>query len=312
MRVLITGGTGFLGSALVRACARAGHLPVVFARRASSSGLPGQLIDGDVRDRAALARAASGVDAICHSAALVSGWQRDRSAFDAVNIGGLENALEVCRSQRVPRFLYTSSFLALPPAGHSSPLTANDYQRTKVAAREVARRASDRGLPVLTLVPGVIYGPGGVTEANLVGRLLRDHLTRQLPGIIGGTRIWSFTYIDDVVAAHVAALSMGNPGDEFAIGGENRAQVSVFELLRQWRGTRLPRDLPLPVARALGRIEETRARVFGGTPLLTAGAVDILAHDWPLDSQQGRDILGIPLTPLAVGLATTLQHLTVS
>jgi hypothetical protein len=105
---------------------------------------------------------------------------------------------------------------------------------------------------------------------------------------------------------------MGNPGDEYAIGGENRAQVSVFELLRQWRGTRLPRDLPLPVARALGRIEETRARVFGGTPLLTAGAVDILAHDWPLDSQQGRDILGIPLTPLAVGLATTLQHLTVS
>ena len=115
MRVLVTGGTGYLGRAIVGALAARGHDVVVFARTAAASGLPGVLVDGDVRDRAALERAAAGCDAISHSAALVNIWRRRREDFDDVNVGGLRNALDVADALRIPRVLYTSSFLALPP-----------------------------------------------------------------------------------------------------------------------------------------------------------------------------------------------------
>jgi nucleoside-diphosphate-sugar epimerase len=109
VRVLVTGGTGYLGSAIVRALARDGHDPIVFARRASASALPGTRIDGDVRDRASVRDAARGADAVVHAAALVSMWQRDPADFDRVNVGGLETVIDVCASLQTPRLVYTSS-----------------------------------------------------------------------------------------------------------------------------------------------------------------------------------------------------------
>src|SRR5258705_3711997 len=145
MKVLVTGGTGYLGRAVVHALAGHGHQLVIFSRHASRSGLPGAAVDGDIRDRAALERAAAGCDAISHSAALVSIWRRRRQDFDDVNVGGLENALAVAKTHPLSRVLYTSSFVALPPRGRTTPLEANDYQRTKVAADRVASEAVGNG-----------------------------------------------------------------------------------------------------------------------------------------------------------------------
>ena len=116
MRVLVTGGSGYLGSAIVRAIDRMGHEPVVFSRHATAARLPGRAIDGDIRDTRAVTAAADGVDAIVHAAALVALWRPDPSEFDAINVGGLQSALAAARAHRVPRVVYTSSFLALPPA----------------------------------------------------------------------------------------------------------------------------------------------------------------------------------------------------
>src|SRR5438045_1494621 len=97
MRVLVTGGTGYLGQAVVRALDARGHDVVVFARHATSVPTIGRAtaVDGDVRDRAALERASRGCGAICHTAALVSIWRRRRQDFDDVNVGGLQNAIAV-------------------------------------------------------------------------------------------------------------------------------------------------------------------------------------------------------------------------
>jgi nucleoside-diphosphate-sugar epimerase len=307
MKVLVTGGTGYVGRAIVRALTRAGHTTVVFARTATRSGLPGQLVDGDIRDRAALDRAADGVEAICHAAALVSIWRRRRQEFDDINVGGLENAIEVCRARRIARLVYTSSFLALPPAGHDRPIEANDYQRTKVAALRVARAAVGIGTPIVTLAPGVIYGPGSSTEGNLVGRLVHDHLRRRLPGVIGGDRQWSFAYVDDVASAHVAALTRGAVGHEYVLGGENAPQIRMFEVLRRLRGTPLPRRIPYGLATILGGMDEGIAWTTGRTPLLTRGTVEIFRYDWPLDSRPASDTLGYTTTPLEQGLTTVLS-----
>jgi len=309
MHVLVTGGTGYLGSAIVRALARHGHDPVVFARHATSARLPGRAVDGDVRDRAALARAAAGADAICHAAALVSA-SRPRSAdFDEINVGGLEAILAVAAALGTPRIVYTSSFLARAPADGDAPICANDYQRTKVRAREVAQAAVAAGAPIVAVVPGVIYGPGPATEANLVGRLIADHLAHRLPGLVGADRPWPYAYVDDVAEAHVRTLDRGRVGEEYLVGGENAPQMRVFEIVRELTGAPLPRRLPYAVASAAARLEEARARLTGRPPLITRGIVEILRHDWSMDSRRSLEELGYPTTPLESGLKAVVESL---
>jgi farnesol dehydrogenase len=306
MRVLVTGGTGYLGSAVVTAIRGAGHELTVFARRKHPDA---PSVVGDIRDTRAVTAAAEKADAICHLAALVAVWRRDPSEFDAVNVGGLQSVLAAARSARTPRVVYTSSFLALPPADSPHPLTANHYQRTKVAARDVARRAAADGLPVVVLYPGVVYGPGPVTDGNLVGRLMGDHLRRRLPGIIGGERRWSFTFVDDVARAHVAAMTVANPRREYIVGGTNAPQRAIFDYLASVRRLPRPRNIPYSVATAAALIEEARAILFGHTPLLTRGVVEIFRHDWSLESDLARAELGLTITPLEEGFARTLVSL---
>jgi len=309
MRVLVTGGTGYLGSAIVRALAAAGHEPIVFARQATRAALPGPAIDGDVRDTRTVTAAANGVDAICHTAALVAQWRRDPSEFDAINVGGLQSVLSAARELGVPRVVYTSSFLALPPADSPHALTANHYQRTKVAARDVARRAASEGVPVVTLYPGVIYGPGPATEGDLVGRLMRDHLRGRLPAVIGSERLWSFAFIEDIAGAHVAALVHPHPARDYIVGGVNAPQGAIYEFLRDARGRPLPRRLPRAIATAAAIASELASAVLQRPPLLDRGVVEIFGHDWSLDSSAAEAELGLRMTPLTDGFARTLAAL---
>ena len=309
MRILVTGGTGYLGRAIVGALARRGHDLVVFSRAATRSGLAGTAVDGDIRDRSALERAAEGCDAISHSAALVSIWQKRRQDFDDVNVGGLRNVIAAGRRHRIARIAYTSSFLALPPRDAEAPVAANDYARTKILADRAADEEIQSGVPMIRVYPGVVYGPGRFTEGNLVGRLIADHLRRRLPGLIGPERPWSYAYVDDVAEGHCAALERGAIGARYRLGGENAPQRRVFEIVRDLTGRPLPMRIPFPVADALGAVEELRAAMFGGMPLVTRGAVEIFRHDWSLDSAEAVRDLGYRMTPLADGVRRTVESL---
>jgi farnesol dehydrogenase len=309
MRILLTGGTGFLGRAVARALAGRGHDLVLFSRTASRSGLGGTAIDGDVRDASALARAADGCDAMVHAAALVSIWRRRRQDFDDVNVGGLRNALTAAAAARMKRIVYTSSFLALPPRGRAEPIEANDYQRTKVAADRLAEQAVRDGAPLVRLYPGVVYGPGTFTEGNLLGRLIADHMKHRLPALVGPENPWSFAYVEDVAAGHCAAVEHGAPGARYFLGGENAPQRRAFEIVQQITGRRPPMRLPFPLATALGVAEEMRATLFGAVPLVTRGAVEIFRHDWSLDSSEAERTLGYRTTPLADGIRRILASL---
>ncbi len=264
-------------------------------------------VDGDVRDAGAVRNAAIGCDAICHSAALVSIWRRRRQDFDDVNVGGLRNAIDAAAALGIKRILYTSSFLALPPGGRTAPIEANDYQRTKVAADRFATTAVAAGAPLVRVYPGVIYGPGTMTEGNLIGRLIDDHLRGRLPGLVGPEHQWSFAYVDDVAEGHCAALERGSIGGRYQLGGENATQRDVFDLVARITGKRPPRRIPYPLAESLGALEEWRVAVFGGLPLITRGAVEIFRHDWTLDSSAAVRDLGYRMTPLADGVRRTLE-----
>ena len=309
MRVLVTGGTGYLGAAIVRQLAARGHQPVIFARHASAAGLPGVAFDGDIRDLPALRSAADGVDAIIHSAALVRIWHPRPAEFHEVNVGGLHNALDTTRALGIRRLVYTSSFLALPPFGSQAPLHANDYQKTKRDAREVALAAARGGAPIVTLYPGVVYGPGAATEGNLVGRLLRDHLAGRLPGVIGADRQWSFAHVDDVAGAHVTAVESPQASGEYLLGGENAPQMRLFEIARHVTGAKLPRRIPPPIAYAVASLERARSGIMGTPPLVTRGAVAIFLHDWRLDSARSIRELNYRITPLEAGIRALLDGL---
>ncbi len=309
MRVLITGASGYLGRALVAAFRAGGYDTVAFSRHATSSGVPGEKVDGDVRDPDAVARAAGGCDAICHSAALVGVWRRRRQEFDDVNVGGLRRVLDAARSAGIRRIVCTSSFLALPPTGASAPACWNDYQRTKVAADRVAADAAAAGAPIVRVYPGVIYGPGARTEGNLVGAMVSDHLSGRLPGVVGADRVWSYAWIEDVARGHVAAMECGRPGATYRLGGENAPQMRVFEIVRELTGRPLPRRIPAALAAVVGAAGELGARLTGRPPRLTAGTARILAHDWAMDSSAAVGDLGYRITPLDDGIARVVDQL---
>lgn len=321
MKVLLTGGTGFLGKHVARALAAAGHELRLLARPSSRrEGLPrADVVHGDVTDAASLRAAAQGCQAVLHMAALVKTWAPERERFDAVNLGGLRHALAAARDAGA-RLVYTSSFIAIGPAGpepvdesrvHPGDRFRNDYERTKAQADAVARAAAAAGEDVVIVYPGVVYGPGEMTDGNLVAKMVADHLSGRLPGLVGpGDRIWSYAYVEDVALGHVAALERGGRGERYFLCGENTTLTGLFATLQELSGKAPPtRRIPYRVAEALGFALFLWAELTGHTPELTHREVGVFREHWAYSSAKAIRELGYSPRPLREGLARTLAWL---
>src|SRR5829696_18039 len=216
MKVLVTGGTGFLGRRIVSELAPRHLLRLLVRSTASRERFPAgvEFATGDVTDRASLERAAAGCEAVIHAAALVK-ILAPAAEFDRINVGGLDHLLQAAeKSGSVEKVVYVSSFMALGPteAGPGGLLDEstgagdagdrvwiNDYERTKTLSDRRARQAIAEGAPVTIVYPGVIYGPGEMTEGNIVVRHVLDLVHRRLPALLGSpARRWNYVYVDDV------------------------------------------------------------------------------------------------------------------
>lgn len=321
--LFVTGGTGYLGSALVARLAREGEEVVVLCREPGRFVPPDgkvRAVRGDVLDLESLRRGMHGCDRVFHAAAHVKMWDPDPRRFEAINVGGLSNLLHAAEELSVTRIVYTSSFIALGPTDGAtgdeswapSPRTFhNEYERTKAVADQAARDAAARGAPIVILYPGVIYGPGPATLGNLVGKTVSDYLRRRLPGILGpGDRRFCYAYGADVVQGHLQALTSARPGDRFILGGENLTMVQVLAELERLTGIPPPgRRIPYALAEMVGRMQRWRAGLTGREPEITDEVVRIYRHEWAYSSVKARRELGYTITPFSRGMEATVRSL---
>jgi farnesol dehydrogenase len=321
MNILVTGGTGFLGRRVVSELSGRHALRLLVRRGSSRDRFPAgvEFAEGDVTDRASLARAMAGCDAVLHAAALVK-ILAPREEFDRINVGGLENVLAAAEAAGVGRLLYVSSFIALGPTdGRTLDESAeprdrawiNDYERTKTLSDRAARRAIAAGAPLSVVYPGVIYGPGEMTEGNIVVRHILDLVHGRLPGLIGRPeRRWNYVYVDDVAGGVVHALEKNPPGGRYVLGGENVTLGDFYSLVGKATGAKIPNlRFPDSIAKAAGAAQKAWARLRGTTPQLTPDLVEIYKHDWAYDSSRAEKEIGYRWRPLAEGLASTVTWL---
>jgi farnesol dehydrogenase len=318
-RVFVTGGTGFLGGALLEQLFEQGYAVRALARRPEA--LPGhpqlEVVPGDLSDAARLAQQMNGCHAILHCAALVSTWERDESEFYRVNLDGFRNILTASRKAEAQVLLYTSTFFALGPvplpgASEGSGLRSHKwhpYQHSKFLARVEARQALASGYPIIILYPGVIYGPGKRTQGNLVVQIIADFLAGRVPALLGdGSQIWSYAYVQDVARGYMSVLRKFKSGGEFVLGGDNVSLRDFFGTLGKLVGKPAPRlKVPIPVGMVLAGFELALARGLGRLPKMTPATVRMMGQSWACDSERARCELSYDFRSLGEGLRETLE-----
>ena len=223
MRTFVTGGTGFIGGAVVRRLLEAGHEVKALVRPGADTrqldGLPVERVEGDLRDRESLRRGMAGCGWVFHVAALYSYWGYRWNDFYQANVEGTRQVLEVARQEGIERVVYTSSIAALgvhkdgSPATEDTPSTLADrigpYQRSKFLAEEVARNFARQGLPVVIVNPSSPVGIGD-HKPTPTGQIIVDFLNGRIFGYVDtGLNIID---VEDVAAGHLLAAERGQVG----------------------------------------------------------------------------------------------------
>jgi dihydroflavonol-4-reductase len=312
---LVTGATGFVGSAVARALLARGRRVRVLARpnsdRRNLAGLAVEIAEGAMEDPCSLARAVAGCRYVYHVAADYRIWVPDPAPMFRANVDGTRDLLTAALEAGAERVVYTSSVatLGLVPGGSAdeeTPSSLDDmigpYKRSKFAAEEVARElARKRGLPVVIVNPSTPVGPGDI-KPTPTGRLIVEAARGQMPAFVDtGLNI---VHVDDVAEGHLAAAENGRIGERYILGGENMALAEILAGVAQAAGRRppllqVPHSVLFPVA--VGA--ELAARVTGREPFITLDGVRMSRKKMYFSSEKASRELGYTPRPAREAIA---------
>ena len=318
MKTLVTGGSGFIGSAVVRALLQRGQAVRVLVRAPEQSvnlaGLDVELVAGDVLNRPSLERALEGCQFVYHLAAIYANWLPDRSVIQRVNVEGTRNLLQACFERAVERVVYTSSTAALGahgrrPADETARFnladTGDAYYLSKYRAEQVALEFAARGLPLVIVNPTNPIGPYDV-KPTPTGRLIIDVLKGRLPGYVdGGLNVID---VEDVASGHLLAMEKGQPGERYILGNENFSIRDYFKIIAVAGHGKAPTlKIPLRLAIATAYLYEAIAAVSHKPPVTTVGWVKVGSHYSFWDSTKAVRELGLPQTPVRASLQRAID-----
>lgn len=311
----MTGGTGFVGSHLVAQLVEAGHDVVALVRSPEQAATLPDAVEtsrGDVTDRASLRDGMAGVEGVFH----LAGWFRvgdpDVATAERVNVDGTRNVLELVDELGVPKVVHTSSLAVNSDTGgavvdesyrYGGP-HLSVYDRTKWQAHyEVAEPMADAGVPVVTALPGVVYGPGDRGPTHV---LWRAYLAGDLPAIPSRGGV-CFGHVEDTARALRLAMDRGEPGEEYIVAGAPFTYVETFELAERLTGIDAPRAVPPAVFRGLSIVMAGVEAVVTPPRRFRSEALRALAGVtyWGDNAKATRE-LGLEHRPFESGLEATL------
>ncbi|RME66520.1 MAG: NAD-dependent epimerase/dehydratase family protein [Alphaproteobacteria bacterium] len=321
MALLVTGGTGFVGSAVVRKLLARGEAVRVLVRPSSDLGnlvgLDVELAVGDLLQPASLRRALAGVHGLYHVAADYRLWARDPAMLYRVNIDGTCNLLACAGAADVARIVYTSSVatLGLDPTGASADEgTAvglgdmiGDYKRSKFLAEQAVRAMAAGGLPVVIVNPSTPVGPGDI-KPTPTGRTIREAVRGRMPAYVEtGLNI---VHVDDVAEGHLRAFDRGRIGERYILGGDNMLLCDILCAIAAITGGRAPvLRLPCGAILPFAWIAECFARFTGGKePLLTCDGLKMARKKMFFTSAKAERELGYRHRPALAALRAAVAY----
>ena len=319
MRVLVTGGTGFTGKALVRRLINEGHEVVALDYKEGLAtdelrDMGAEVVIGSVADKDVVEKCMQGVDIVQHLAAAFRELDVPNSYYDEINVGGTRNVLEAAEKQGVSKFIYCSTCgvhgnVENPPANEDAPINAADYyQQTKYAAEPVVHEFAKRGMKTVIIRPTAIYGPGDPERFYMIFKRVNKG---KFPMFGSGKTLYHPLYVENLVDAHMLAMEPGKgDGQTFLIADEE--YVSIENLVRRI-GKALGVDVkiqhfpiwPLIVA---GHVFEKACKPFKITPPIFPRRVDWYRQNRAFDITRAKKELGYqPRIGLDEGLSKTAE-----
>jgi dihydroflavonol-4-reductase len=304
-QTFVTGATGFVGSAVAKALREAGFAVRALVRRGSPrshlGGLDLELVEGDLRDPASIARGMAGVRSVFHVAADYRLWARDKREIFAANVDGTRNVMQEALRAGVERVVYTSSVATLrlrpdgAPADEAAALSEDDgigaYKRSKIAAeRLVEAMVASQGLPAVIVNPSTPIGPRDI-KPTPTGRILLDAARGKIPAFVD-TGL-NFAHVDDIAEGHLLAFERGRIGERYILGGENVLLRNLLAAVADAAGRRAPKiRLPrLPIF-PLAYGAQAVAYVTGKEPLLTVDGLRMSRYHMFFTSAKAERELG--------------------
>ncbi len=319
MKILVTGGTGFTGKALVRRLLNLGHEVVALDNKEGVKthelrDWGAEVVIGSVVDRDVVERCMQGVEVVQHMAAAFRELDVPNSYYWEVNVQGTRNVLEAARRHGVRRFIYTSTCgvhgnVDHPPAAEDAPIQPADYyQQTKYEAEPLVQEFGRQGMQTVILRPAAIYGPG---DPERFGMIFRRVAKGVFPMFGSGKTYYHPLYIDNFVDALVAVMQEGvGDGQVYLIADEQYLEIE--DLVRRVARAmdtevRIPHYPVWPLVVA-GHVMEKLCRPFHITPPIFPRRVDWFRQNRAFDITKAKREIGYrPGVDIDEGLRRTAQ-----
>jgi len=318
-RILVTGASGFVGSAVAQASLAAGYSVRALVRptspRLNLSSLDVEIAEGDMRDADAVARAMAGSRFLMHVAADYRLWAPDPAEILRTNREGTRNLMCAALKAGVERIVYTSSVatLAVSKSGEiideTKPLRVEEaigaYKKSKVLAEQiVTSMIAEERLPAVVVHPSTPIGPRDI-KPTPTGRIIIEAACGRIPGYVD-TGL-NLVHVDDVAAGHIAALQHGRIGERYILGGQNVGFAAMLAHIAALSGDkppwlRLPRSLIYPLA----FLAEAKARLSAREPFLTLDGLRMSKYRMFFSSAKAERDLAYRARPYELGLADAL------